>query len=918
MAYQPKSYRKFLAGTITAAVVASAVAPAASAAEVKFTDLTGVSAETLTAIEALVGLNVIVGFPDGTFKPNQPINNSQAAEMIVKFLPNVDPKAAPTGKVFEDLTEKSYASKFAEALVDAGLIPAGGKFNATTGITREAMAVVAVKAFGLTDTGKAVEIKDLDKASEAARASIKILAQHNLTNLLEGNFRPTETVTRSQFALFFYRGVQAVEAAKAELKAEVKVVDVKKVEVKFNKAVDTATVKVELKQGSATRYTVAKWAEDKKSVVLEAPTALTEGDYNVSVTDGTKAPVLTAVKVLPETVTSVEVVTNELVDGSAAANVTFKVLNQYGTAMNVIGNNAEVTASAYNVTQGKVVTKVATANWGTKSEFGLKLDTTTDDVKVGDEIRVILTYKGVNVTKTLKVIATSSVAEVGFGAPVLPTNATRFQPGQNSVKVPVTLKDQYGKDIKLTPAMLGTDVTITSSNTTKASVNTTLAVDTDGNLLVDLKESGNVVFTIFAPASGKIATTTLAISDLPGPTTVTVSQPTTLVAAGEAVTLDVASFDQYGAKADFTGVTFSYKIGTGAATTVTPTDGKVTFTPATAGDVTFTAVDATKELAKVTFKVEAAAVPTNITSVTAPTLFEKGASNTVLATDLSFKDQYGRAYALKQTDNVTVAYKDTTEGATREVGFVVNDVVNTTGTDVAGQLDGNDTITFTGNGVATVAAGTEAITLTINNAPYELALSSIATADVKSYALTAVPTVYAVKGTNFGVDHAATLELVGKTADGKEVVLLNDKVDNVTSTNLTVATVDLTANVAKVLGQKEGTSAVAVWSKGVKLAETTVTVSEVAPVASAVKFTKSSYTVASGTNTQVLADQLSVKDQYGVAKTDVGFYASSDSSIATVNATTGLVTRVAGKTGTVTITYITTNGLFATTTVKFN
>lgn len=246
MAYQPKSYRKFLAGTITAAVVASAVAPAASAAGVKFSDLSSITdAETLSAIEALVGLGVIVGYQDGTFKPNQTINKSQAAEMIVKALPNVEPKANPTGGVFEDLTAKSYSSKFAEALVDAGLIQAGGKFGPTTGMTREAMAVTLVAAFGLKDTGAAVEIKDLDKAAESSRASIKILAQHGLTKILDGNFNPTADVTRSQFALFFYRAVALATAVAPEV-TEVKSVNETTLEVK---------VKGELKEVKASDFT---------------------------------------------------------------------------------------------------------------------------------------------------------------------------------------------------------------------------------------------------------------------------------------------------------------------------------------------------------------------------------------------------------------------------------------------------------------------------------------------------------------------------------------------------------------------------------------------------------------------------------------------------------------------------------------
>jgi trimeric autotransporter adhesin len=337
MAYQPKSYRKFLAGTITAAVVASAVAPAASAAEVKFPDLAGLDQETTAAIEALVGLGVIVGQPDGKFAPNKTINRGQAAEMIVKALPNVEPKANPTGKVFEDLTEKSYSSKFAEALVDAKLIPAGGKFGAGTGMTREAMAVTLVAAFGLKDTGAAVEVKDLDKAAEASRAAIKILAQHGLTKLLEGNFNPTADVTRSQFALFFYRAVSVATA--------VEVVEVK--------STSNTTLEVKVK-GSLTKV---------------APTDFTF-DGGLTVTAAEIVPAAAA-----DTFTTVKLTTS-----TQEAGKSYKLLTSFGkevkTEVKVVGTADVVVLSVSALTNTKVTVKFkdAVAAAPSKESFTIKDD----------------------------------------------------------------------------------------------------------------------------------------------------------------------------------------------------------------------------------------------------------------------------------------------------------------------------------------------------------------------------------------------------------------------------------------------------------------------------------------------------------------------------------------------------------------
>jgi hypothetical protein len=365
MAYQPKSYRKFLAGTISAAVVASAIAPAASAAELKFKDTAGLDAETTAAIEALVGSSVIVGYPDGTFKPNQTINRGQAAEMIVKALPNVEPKANPTGKVFEDLTEKSYSSKFAEALVDAGLIPAGGKFGAGTGMTREAMAVTLVSAFGLKDTGVAVEIKDLDKAAEASRAAIKILAQHGLTKLLDGNFNPTADVTRSQFALFFYRAVAAATVAP---------------EVTAIKSVNDTTLEVKV----------------KGSLKTVAPTDFTF-DGGLTVTAAEIVPAAAA-----DTFTTVKLTTSKQEAGKTYKLVTFLTKEvKTEVKVEVPTTVSSVTAVATNNLKEVTVTfsKAVSATEGAKKEnYAVKAGAETEVVSnvalAADGLSAVLTVEG--------------------------------------------------------------------------------------------------------------------------------------------------------------------------------------------------------------------------------------------------------------------------------------------------------------------------------------------------------------------------------------------------------------------------------------------------------------------------------------------------------------------------------------------
>ena len=69
---QSAAYKKFLVGAASAALVASAVAPAASAKE--FKDTKGNTHEK--AIDAFSDAGVISGYPDGTFQPNKTLTST--------------------------------------------------------------------------------------------------------------------------------------------------------------------------------------------------------------------------------------------------------------------------------------------------------------------------------------------------------------------------------------------------------------------------------------------------------------------------------------------------------------------------------------------------------------------------------------------------------------------------------------------------------------------------------------------------------------------------------------------------------------------------------------------------------------------------------------------------------------------------
>lgn len=289
MANQPSKYSKFLLGAASAALVASAVAPVASAAE--FTDVKGNTHEE--AINALVKAGVISGYPDGTFLPNKTLSRSDVVKMMGKLLVSLG-KEVPTDyktvQRFDDLplTANEELVKYAALTFDAGVFKgSNGKLNAAGDISRENMALVLVRAYDainktdLVAHVKAQEFKkdvtDLATAKEEARAAIDVLDFYDITNPAAPKFNPKATTTRGQFASFLSK-TTAVKPPAAVVTTATKVESVTatnliEVVVAFDGSVDAATATDEENyeiDGKVIK--TASLSEDGKSVTLTLDT----------------------------------------------------------------------------------------------------------------------------------------------------------------------------------------------------------------------------------------------------------------------------------------------------------------------------------------------------------------------------------------------------------------------------------------------------------------------------------------------------------------------------------------------------------------------------------------------------------------------------------------------------------------------
>ncbi|MBT2689208.1 S-layer homology domain-containing protein [Bacillus sp. ISL-47] len=292
MAYQSKNHRKFLATSLTAAMVATAVAPAAGfAAEVSFPDVSD-SHWAKDAISYLVGKGALEGRPDGNFDPSASITRGEAAKILAISLGlEIDEDAKAS---FKDIPTNHWASKYVAAIEnqtkDVINGYTDGTFKVNDSITRQEMAKMIATAYGLEFDEDAVITDFSDNTSWGADTINTLVSLGIVEGLPGGKFGTQQDVTRAQTAVFVHRaeveGVR-VEVEKKYVAPEV----VSSAAVADNKVV--VTFNTEIKDVDHTNFsltgdkavTKAELSSDKKSVTLTLNSSLVDGyEYTVTAT----------------------------------------------------------------------------------------------------------------------------------------------------------------------------------------------------------------------------------------------------------------------------------------------------------------------------------------------------------------------------------------------------------------------------------------------------------------------------------------------------------------------------------------------------------------------------------------------------------------------------------------------------------
>ncbi|EJQ53943.1 hypothetical protein IEQ_00691 [Bacillus cereus BAG6X1-2] len=441
------SYKKLIAGTMTAAMVAGVVSPVAAAGKT-FPDVPA-NHWGIDSINYLTEKGAIAGNGTGMFEPEKEITRAEAATMMAKILNlPIDPNAKPS---YTDAQE-GWAAPIIAAVEKAGVVKGKGNgiFDPNGKIDRVSMAAMLVPAFKLdTKVTGTPETKFDDLQDSWGKDKANILVELGISVGTGGKWEPNKSVTKAEAAQFIAMTDKQF-GQKEEAKVEsIKAINAKEIEVKLGATVTEDAVKnatFTLSQGTNPTAVTAKIGEDKKSVILtvaegkklenkEAYVLTVEGLKTVDGKDIPKAleviffndEVAPTVSTVSTPDGKVKVVFSEKLDTAKAVTVIVNGQKVEGK----VENNTFTSTNALNLENGKefsiIVTGATDLSNNTmemyegKATYKVEKDTTAPEVK-DVKVKDIL-----NGTATLEVTFSEELAEKGQGNVVVKKNGKALE-----------------------------------------------------------------------------------------------------------------------------------------------------------------------------------------------------------------------------------------------------------------------------------------------------------------------------------------------------------------------------------------------------------------------------------------------------------------------------------------------------------
>jgi len=168
-------------------------------------------------IEALASQNIIAGFPDGSFKPNEPVTRAQFATIITKAL---TPPVKRAGIKFKDVASSFWANAAIQSAYQSQFVAGypDGTFKPQQQIPRVQVLVALANGLGLTTNDPKV-LSFYTDAAQIPNYAIAPVAAATVRQLVINyptakQLNPNRQATRAEVAAFVYQAL--VNAGRAQ------------------------------------------------------------------------------------------------------------------------------------------------------------------------------------------------------------------------------------------------------------------------------------------------------------------------------------------------------------------------------------------------------------------------------------------------------------------------------------------------------------------------------------------------------------------------------------------------------------------------------------------------------------------------------------------------------------------------------
>lgn len=459
-----QSYKKFVASAATATLVASALIPVASAANVNTSAFTDVPAAYKEAVEFVVSNNIASGLTETQFGISQQIKRGDVAIMIAAAAGLNNEKAPASG--FSDVPKRGTlaVNSLKAAKVISGKTDT--KFGFEDNITRGEAALMLQKAFDL----KAGDTKNsFTDVSDRYDAAVDALVANKVTSgINDKQFGTDNKIKRGDFAKFLFALKDKVEVPSTAPAVEsVKAINATEVEVKFSQAVDKTDAEIAANSSiQGVTINTRTLSADGKTLTLKASAPIdvknaavvvepimtkadklvkTEKYVSLMTYKDEVAPAITSVeaKTNGTVATSLTVTTSEPVKSGALAKVdgNYVTINFNGTDTAVVtGLNLEA-SKAHTIELINLEDLAGNKTVSSSAGFNVSVDTVapTAVLTTQSDKNILVTFnKSMNVAATEAALANGVVKDEALAAVATGTASVVADSDNKQFVIPVT------------------------------------------------------------------------------------------------------------------------------------------------------------------------------------------------------------------------------------------------------------------------------------------------------------------------------------------------------------------------------------------------------------------------------------------------------------------------------------------------